>query len=104
MVIHGKISAATVLLTSFSASLRVSEALRLTWQRIALPGDLRLAAYPSGTAGINILDAKTSRYTGKLQFVKVSDRHGIKLLAELKHRSTANTARIAPISYQQYTD
>ena len=71
MVIHGKIAAATVLLIFFSACLPVSEALKLIWQRVALPGDLRLAAYPSGTAGINIHDPKTSRYTGKLQFVKV---------------------------------
>ena len=64
MVIHGKIAAATVLLTSFSACLRVSEALKLTWQREALPGELRLAAYPSGTAGINttpkLLDIPTN--------------------------------------------
>ena len=104
MDIYGKIAAATVLLTSFSACLRVFEAHKLTCQRVALPGNFRLAACPSGTAEINIHDAKTSGYTGKLQLFKVSDRHGIKFLAELKHRSTANTARIASIPYQQYTD
>ena len=104
MVTNGKIESATVLLTSFSACLRVSEALNITWRRVALPGDLRLAAYPAGTAGVNIQDAKTSRYTGKLQFVKLADQHGINLLSALKQRYPQNIGRIAPISYQRYTD
>ena len=63
---------------------------------------LRLETYPAGTAGINIRDAKTSRYTGKLQFVKISDTDGVKYLAAL-HRSHAKTSDyIAPITYQKY--
>ena len=104
MVTNGKIESATVLLTSISACLRVSEALNITWRRVALPGDLRLAAYPAGTARVNIQDAKTSRYTGKLQFVKLADQHGINLLSALKQRNPQNIGRIASISYQRYTD
>ena len=103
-VIHGRKAAATVLLTSFSACLYVFDSLKITWQSVVLSGDLRMAAYPPGMAGVNIHDAKTSRYTDKFQFVKVPDQNNIKLLSALKHRSNANTARIAQISYQQYTD
>ena len=73
-----KIAAAIVLIKSFSACLRVSEALSLAWQNVALPGDLCLEAFPAGTAVINIHDEKTSRYTGKLQFVKMSYSDGVK--------------------------
>ena len=104
LIKKGKVTAATVLFTSFTACLRVSKALKLTWSRVALPGDLRLSAYPPGTAGVNIYDAKTSRYTGKLQFVKISDPDGVKLLSEVHRSCPDKSSRIAPITYQQYKD
>lgn len=55
---------------------------------------------PPGTVRVNILDAKTSRYTVKLKFVHISDPHGIKLLTELcqhrKRKFSSNCGDIVP--------
>ena len=104
MLAKSKVESATVLLTSFAACLRVSKALKLTWSQVALPGDLRLSSYSPETAGLNIYDSKTSRYTGKLQFVKLSDREGVKFLSGLRCVRSSASMRIVPIKYHQYSN
>lgn len=94
--------AAAVLLISFAACLRVAEALKLTWHDVAFPGDIRLFAFEKGTAGINIMDAKTSRKTGKLQFVAVQ-WHEVIAFLKLLNAAYPQQQRISgTLSYPAY--
>ena len=72
-------------------------------QDIALPGDVRLAAYGPLVAGLNIRDAKTARYTGRLQYVKLADFHTIKLLQAWKAALKRDTGPLVTLTYQSYT-
>lgn len=83
---------AMVLLPSFSGLLRASEALKLKWTDVAFPGDSSIQAYGPLVAGINIWDAKTSRYSGHLQFVKIKENETIQFLYVLKHFNHSDEA------------
>ena len=102
LVIKSKPEAACVLLTSFSACLRVSEALSLRMQDIALPGDMRIASHGSHVAGINVRDAKTARYSGTLQFVKIDDVDAIKFLQAWKASTSQSNGALVCLSYHTY--
>eukprot|EP00178_Gracilaria_changii_P016391 TRINITY_DN466_c0_g1_i1.p1 TRINITY_DN466_c0_g1~~TRINITY_DN466_c0_g1_i1.p1 ORF type:complete len:419 (-),score=36.56 TRINITY_DN466_c0_g1_i1:32-1288(-) len=96
------IQAAAVLLLSFAACLRVSEALKLCWKDIAFPGDIRLSAFGKGIAGVNIADAKTSRKTGRLQFVALKCHEVIVFLQVLKTSFPHQTRISGKLSYPTY--
>ena len=99
-LIHLGHVASITLYVTFFACLRVSEALGLKAEYIAFPGDARLLAYGPDVAGLNIRDAKTARYTGCLQFVKLENPHCIAYL-ETWIRGTKRTP-LVHISYQTY--
>ena len=103
MVVQGNCEAAIVILTTFAACLRVSEALFIEIQDIAFPGDARIAGYGHSTAGINIKDAKTSRYTGRLQFVKLDDPQTIKIIQAWTKVTNRKTGRLVTLNYQRYS-
>lgn len=97
-----KPDAACVLFTTFSACLRVSESLALQISDIALPGDARLASYGPLIAGLNVRDAKTARYTGRLPFVKVDDRDAIKFLQAWIPSTNQASGPLVFLTYQAY--
>ena len=102
LVIKSNSEAACVLLTAFSACLRVSEALALRMQDIALPGDMRLASHVSQVAGIKVRDAKTARYSGTLQFIKIDDIDAIKFLQGWKASTSQINGALVCLSYYTY--
>ena len=103
MVVQGNCKAAIVILTTFAACLRVSESLLIEIQDIAFAGDARIAGYEHSTAGINIKDAKTARYTGRLQFVKLDDPQTIKIIQAWTKVTNRKTGRMVTLNYQRYT-
>ena len=103
LLLSKRTSAATILLLCYGACLRVGEALKLKWEHVALPGDPRLSAFPPGTAGVNILDAKTSKRTGRLQFVPIQDDIVIQFLRKIHDNPSPDEALAPHIDYQSYS-
>ena len=103
LLVGGFTPAAVTLVTTYCGCLRVSEALALRLEDIALPGDVRLASYGPRTAGLNVRDAKTSRYTGRLQFVKLDDIDAVTLLGLWKASAQRSSGPLIQLSYQQYS-
>ena len=103
MLVSKQPQSATAIILSFFGCLRISEALHLCWKDVALPGDVRLSAYGSGIAGINIRDAKTSRQTGPLQFVKINDVIANGYLRVLHGDVSDHGSRVTAASYQSYS-
>ena len=98
-----KTEAAAVLLLSFGAYLRISEAINLEWTHIALPGDSRLSGFPAGTAGANIKDAKTSKQTGRLQFVTIDDPPVVRFLQMYRAANSAALKFAPHANYATYS-
>ena len=101
-IIEKRVEAAVILLLTYSACQRVSEDLQLEWKDIAFPGDVHLFSC-GGVAGINIWEAKTSRRTGRLQFVLLTDKLCIKFLRTYKS-SRPEQENLVGISYASYLD
>lgn len=98
----GSVKFAAVLLLSFGASLRDSEARQLCWEHIALPGDIRLSSYGSSSAGVNIVDAKTSLQTGRLQFVPTTDPEIITFLVMYREANPEESVIAPSLTYKAY--
>eukprot|EP00737_Agarophyton_chilense_P002675 gb/GEZJ01003070.1/.p2 GENE.gb/GEZJ01003070.1/~~gb/GEZJ01003070.1/.p2 ORF type:complete len:138 (-),score=13.50 gb/GEZJ01003070.1/:4702-5115(-) len=92
--------AAAVLLIPHGANLRLSEDLKLLWEEIALPGDVRVFAYGSEVAGVNIRYAKTSRKTGRLQFASICDADFIKFLTSCRLRNPLQILALPKVPIQ----
>lgn len=97
----GRLHSAVALALSWSGYLRASEALDLTWDRVALPGDVRLAHRGTAAAGVNIVNAKT----GPLQFVPIHDKLVVRLLqtfAGSRRAQNVSPTRLFCLSYHSY--
>ena len=95
-------NAAAVVLICYGGFLRVNEALKLSWHNIALPGDARLASFPPHTAGVNIKDGKTSKKTGRLQFVLINDSTVISFLQYYRDIDPNEACFAKGLSYAAY--
>ncbi|PXF40450.1 hypothetical protein BWQ96_09826 [Gracilariopsis chorda] len=98
LLLDGRAEAAVCLALSWAGYLRVSEALALRAENVALPGDPRVAAYGNEVAGIAILDAKT----GPLQFVSIKDRNCITLLTCYMKKLSNIRDTLFTIKYSTY--
>ena len=103
MLVSKQPQSTTAIILSFFGCLRISEALHLRWKDLALPDDVRLSAYGSGIAGINIRDVKTSRQTGAIQFVKINDSTANDYLRVLHDDVSDHGSRVTGASYQSYS-
>lgn len=93
---------AVVLLLSFSGFVRASEALKIKWDDVVFPGDQRVDSYGPNIAGANNGDAKTTRHTGPIQFVKFKEKETIQLLALLRKLRPNDVYVARHISYPAY--
>ena len=92
---------ALVAMITYVACLRVSEALNVSWSDVPFPGDVRLRSHGPQVAGLNIADAKTTRKTGRLQFVALPDQLCIKLL-RIYQVELSTDGKIVNLSYSKY--
>ena len=94
---------AAAFLLCFGALLRIGEALKLTWENVALPGDVRQFGFPPATAGVNIVDAKTSKRTSKFQFVLIYDPDAILFLQKYHAAVPSHSRKVLPsLTYASY--
>lgn len=102
MIESKQFEAAALLLISYDALLRLSEGLSLMWDNILFPGDLRLQGYGALTAGVTILDSKTSRSAGRFQFVKIEDKNVIQFLKVYRSMNRVTTHFVNELTYSRY--
>lgn len=50
------------------------------WHKVAFLGDILFAPYGRKAAGINIIDPKSSRHSGRLQLAPIDDKEVIQFL------------------------
>ena len=84
------------LLVLWADYLRVSKTLGLTWERVDLPGDHRIADRNENVAGVNIANTKT----GPLQFVPIRFAPAIVLLKALSLQNASGL--FFHLSYNSY--
>lgn len=87
---------------SYEALLRVSEALSLKCNDISFPGDIRLQGYGPLTAGVTVIDSKTSRSSGRYQFVKITDPKVIQFLKVYRSTHELNAKFVNQLTYTRY--
>ena len=89
-------ASAACLLLCWDGMLRASEAISLEKRHIELPGDERLSATPTVTAGVLVLNSKT----GPRQLVMIKDTKAIALLRDrLDNVGSCETSSLFPITY-----